>query len=346
MRKKIFLIAGGTGGHLFPAIALSEIDNNFEYYFLLDHRTEKFIRGKKLNYFKVQSSVIKINLLLPIYLIKIVYGFLQSIRIFLKYKADLVVGFGGYTSIPSILAAKLLKIKIIIHEQNAVMGKTNRILSYLTNNVAITFPNTKYAKDCAVFTGIPVRSIKQKPVVNSKIKRLFIIGGSQGAQIFSTLIPKIISNFSDINKKNIFIVQQVRGVDQKSTAAVYNKMKIKFLIKEFFDDIYNQFNKADLIISRCGASTLAEIELYKKSSILFPLPSAMDNHQYYNANEFQKNNPCLIFDEKVLDITTEISKKIEKFIFINQNSHKIKTIKKTSQKKSLSNLVRKIIKDV
>ncbi len=342
MRKKIFLIAGGTGGHLFPAISLSQIDRKFEYYFLLDHRTEKIIERKKLKYFKIQSSRIKINLLLPIYLIKIIFGFFQSIKIFLKYEADLVIGFGGYTSIPSILAAKLLRIKILIHEQNAIMGKTNRLLSNLTNNIAITFSNTKHAKNCAVYTGIPIRKVKKTTVTNLKIKRIFVIGGSQGAKIFSNLIPKIISNFSDENKKKISIVQQVRSVDKESTARIYNNMNVKFSIKEFFDDMYYQLNKADLIISRCGASTLAEIELHRKFSILFPLPSAMDNHQYYNAIEHKKNNPCLIFEEKNIDIS-KISKKIEKIIFINKKSHKIKSTERLSQKKSLSNLIRKII---
>ena len=344
MRKKVFLVAGGTGGHLFPAIALSEIDKDFEYYFLLDHRTEKIIKSKKLNYFKIQSSTIKINLFLPIKLIKIIFGFFQSILIFLKYKPDLVIGFGGYTSIPSILAAKFLKIKIIIHEQNAVMGKTNRILSNLTNNIALTFSKTKYAKNYSVLTGIPIRKIKKKSFKKSKIKRIFIIGGSQGANIFSYLMPKIISNFCDANKKKIFIVQQVRSQDKESTVKIYNQMNIKFLIREFFDDIYYQLNKADLIISRCGASTLAEIELYRKFSILFPLPSAMDNHQYLNAIEFKKNNPCLIFDEKNMEIS-KISKKIEKSIFITKKLHKIKAKdnERLNQDKSLSNLIRKII---
>ena len=141
-------------------------------------------------------------------------------------------------------------------------------------------------------------------------------------------------------------MQQVRKNDIKITSKLYKKMGVKFIIKEFFDDIYNQINQADLIISRCGASTLAEIELYKKFSILFPLPSAMNNHQYFNAVEFKKKNPCLLFDEKNLDII-KISMEIEKLIFIKKKSHKIKTSRKLSHKLSLSNLIREVlIKDV
>ena len=162
MRSKVFLIAGGSGGHLFPAISLSESNKIFDYYFLIDDRIEKIIKKKKLKYFKIFSSSLKFSPLLPINLAKIILGFLQSLLIFIKHKPLLVVGFGGYTSIPSILAAKILKIKIIIHEQNAVMGKTNRFLSYLTKNIALTFKNTKYAKNCSVHTGIPVRKKKKK----------------------------------------------------------------------------------------------------------------------------------------------------------------------------------------
>ena len=161
MRSKVFLIAGGSGGHLFPAISLTEADKTFDYYFLIDDRIEKIIKKKKLKYFKIFSSSLKINLFLPIKLTKIIWGFLQSIFIFMKYKPNVVVGFGGYTSIPSILAAKILNIKIIIHEQNAVMGKTNRLLSHLTKNIALTFKNTKYAKHYSIHTGIPIRKKKK-----------------------------------------------------------------------------------------------------------------------------------------------------------------------------------------
>ena len=143
-----------------------------------------------------------------------------------------------------------------------------------------------------------------------------MIGGSQGAKVFSNLIPTIISNFSDSNKENL-IVQQVRSIDKESTARIYDNMNVKFIIKEFFDDMYYQLNKADLIISRCGASTLAEIELHRKFSILFPLPSAMDNDQYYNAIEFKKYNPCLIIDEKTSIF--EISKRLKKLFLLTKN---------------------------
>ena len=340
MRSKVFLIAGGSGGHLFPAISLTETDKTFDYYFFIDHRIEKIVRKKKLKYFKIFSSSLKINPLLPIMLAKIILGFLQSLFIFIKHKPNIVVGFGGYTSIPSILAAKILKIKILIHEQNAVMGKTNRILSYLTKNIALTFKNTKYAKDCSVHTGIPVRA-KKKAYSKSKLKRIFVVGGSQGAKIFSKLVPKLIENLSSRSKKKLIVVQQVRKEDTELLINSYKEMKIKSIIDNFFDDIYVQFNKADLIISRCGSSTLAEIELHNKFSVLFPLPSSTNNHQYYNAVEFKKNNQCLICDERRLNLK-KISMEVEKIVF-KKKLHKIELSKKLNRKLSLLNFIKKII---
>ena len=127
-----------------------------------------------------------------------------------------------------------------------------------------------------------------------------MVGGSQGAKIFSKLVPRLIENLSSRSKKKLIVVQQVRKEDIELTINSYKEMKIKSIIKNFFDDIYDQLNKADLVISRCGSSTLAEIELHNKFSILFPLPSATNNHQYYNAVEFKKNNQCLICDERSL----------------------------------------------
>ena len=341
MQNKVFLIAGGSGGHLFPAISLTETDKTFDYYFLIDDRIEQIIKKKKLKYFKIFSSSLKINPLLPIKLAKIIFGFLQSVLLFIKHKPHIVVGFGGYTSIPSILAAKILKIKIIIHEQNAVMGKTNRLLSYFTKNIALTFKNTKYAKNCSIHTGIPVRQKKKRAYSKSKLKRIFVVGGSQGARVFSKLVPKLIENFSSRSKKQLIVVQQVRKEDMELTIKSYKKMKIKSIIQNFFDDIYDQLDKADLIISRCGSSTLAEIELYNKFSVLIPLPSATNNHQYSNAIEFKKNNQCIICDERKFNFK-KISKEIEKIVF-REKMHKIEASKKLNSELSLLNFIKKII---
>ena len=113
MRKTVLLIAGGTGGHIFPAISLMKMNNNLNYIILLDHRTEKIIKKRKLKYFKIYSSRINLDVMLPFKIARIIIGIVQSVIIIIKYKPDLAIGFGGYTSIPSIFAAKLMNIKTI-----------------------------------------------------------------------------------------------------------------------------------------------------------------------------------------------------------------------------------------
>lgn len=281
--------------------------------------------------------------MLPIYFFKIFIGFFQSIIILKKHKPDLVIGFGGYTSVPTIFAAKVLRIKILIHEQNSIMGKTNRLLSILTKNVAITFKNTRYAKSSAIYTGLPVRVKKSIKNKISKYKKIFVVGGSQGAYKFSILVPKIISHFRNDFKRKLIVVQQARKNDIKNLGRKYRRMKINFSLKEFFDDIYSEYQSSDLIISRCGASTLAEIEYFKKFSILIPLPSSMDNHQYYNALEFSKNNECIIRNELEINFE-ELSRKIEKRIFLNKKSYKLNNIN-VQRKLSLVDLIKKILKN-
>ena len=232
MNKKVFLVAGGTGGHLFPALALAQSLKLIDFIFLVDKRTENILIKRKLNYFKIESSRIKFNIFLPFYLFKIFIGIIQSIFIFFNYKPDLVVGFGGYTSIPSIIAAKLLNIKIIIHEQNAVMGRANQILSYLTKNIALTFENTKNASKDSVYTGIPIRKNNLKTKKKSLQKTIFIVGGSQGALSFSTIIPRIISNFSRKNKKKLLIIQQTRKGYKEELEKIYNQMKLNSEVEE------------------------------------------------------------------------------------------------------------------
>ena len=134
INKKIFLVAGGTGGHLFPAIAVAQKDKKNQYFFVIDSRVEKILQKYDFSYSVVSSSKLERNFLkFPLIVIRIFMGILKSTYLILKFRPSLIVGFGGYTSIPTILAAKIFNTKTLIHEQNALMGRTNRILSKLSN---------------------------------------------------------------------------------------------------------------------------------------------------------------------------------------------------------------------
>ena len=175
MNKIIFLVAGGTGGHLFPAIAVSKFFKKSQLHFLVDKRTEKILLNNNIRYHLISSSKLEKNIFkVIISFFKIFYGFIYSIYLIVKFKPALVVGFGGYTSIPTLVAAKILNKKILIHEQNSVMGKTNRFLSKISNKTAITYKNTVFADTSAIFSGIPIRELKVKKKINeNKIAKIF-----------------------------------------------------------------------------------------------------------------------------------------------------------------------------
>ena len=341
-RRRVFLVAGGTGGHLFPALSVMKDLDDYYIDFITDKRTEKYLLEREIKYTRITTSKLSFNILFLFNLTKIFFGVIQSILILIKKRPDLVVGFGGYTCIPTIIASRILMIKVLVHEQNAVMGRTNRLLSKIVDYVAITFPNTAFAPTNSKYTGIPVRKKMMLKRIKSNKKRIFIVGGSQGANIFSEIIPKAFSFFDNKLKKKIKVIQQSRPEDIDKLCENFKNLGLDFEVKDFYQNIYNQYHNADLIITRCGASTLAEIQLFKKKSILFPLPSAMNNHQYFNAKEFKKNNDCLIIDEKNVD-TKILSKDIEKLLFINKKDLNMYNEKTKNHRMSLSNYIKKIL---
>ncbi len=343
MNKVIFFVAGGTGGHLFPAIAVSQSFENSQSHFLIDKRTEKILLGKNLKYHVISSGKLEKSLYkIPFSIIKIFYGFIYSFYLIIKLKPSLIVGFGGYTSIPTILAAKVLNKKILIHEQNSIMGKTNRFLSKISTKIAITYKNTIFAHKSAIFSGIPIRNFKVKKKINKNNKKtVLIFGGSQGAKIFSEIIKNIILLMDKSLLKKIYIVHQVKKEDLKSMENFYQSLNVKFKLRSFFTNIYEEMNDSDLIISRCGASSLAEIEFFKKFSILIPLPSSANNHQYYNAVEFKKNNYCEIIDQSNIN-NDKLVKIINSNLFEKKNKQNKQ--KRKTKKMSLVKVINDMLK--
>ena len=342
---KIILISGGTGGHVFPAIALSEEMNRhlINHYILTDKRCKYIFETRNLNCKIINSSTISKNfLLMPVSLIKIFFGLIESLLFFIKERPSLVIGFGGYTSLPSILAAKLLKVPIILHEQNAVMGKANKFLSNFSDFVALTFKKTLHAPKKSVYTGIPIRTdffLKKNisKAISNKL-RILVLGGSQGATVFSKIIPEIISLLKKKDQSKVTLIQQARKEDIKNLKDVYYRNNIDFIVKDFFTDISEEMYNSDIIISRCGASTLAEINAYSKFCILFPLLTSKDNHQYENAKQFSKDNECMVINEEKLN-TSDISKVIGKYIL-----NKKRFIEKKQKLVTNNNATQRIIK--
>ena len=313
MNNKLFnvgLACGGTGGHISPALALMKDFKNFNLnpYFFTDIRGTHILKSYSYSVILSGSPSTK-GIKRITNLLKMIIGIFQSIYFLYKNNINLVIGFGGYSSVPIIVAAKLLRIPSIIHEQNKIIGKANKFCSSFCNKIALSFDlKTKSSKsDKYVITGNPVSKDFEKigdkkfePISKQRIT-ILVIGGSQGTKIFSEIIPKVIQKLPKKIKDKIFIFQQCRNEDKDKVKLFYEQKNIKFDVKTFFSEIYNIFEKADLIISRSGGSTISEISAAGRPSILIPFPFSAEDHQKENALEFQKNNACVLLEQKELN---------------------------------------------
>jgi len=209
-----------------------------------------------------------------------------------------VVGFGGYPSFPSVFAACGLGIPTVIHEQNCVLGRANRLLAPRVNCIATSFPATLMLSDKDAgkvrLTGNPVRAsvralahIPYPSLSQDGKMHILVTGGSQGASIFSQILPAAIATLPAALRTRIRIDQQCRAADLEVTKAAYAQLGINADIAAFFVDLPARLAASHLVIARSGASTVSELAVAGRPAILVPLPTAMDNHQYFNANAFE-----------------------------------------------------------
>lgn len=291
--KTIVIAAGGTGGHIFPAQSLTEflIKDGYEVCLVCDDRAEQFLQGafKSIEKFHIVSEKHTTSKLRKFFYYSKLLLSIFKVRKFLKQKNPaLVIGFGGYPSFPTLAAAISLKIKIAIHEQNAVLGIVNRYFAPYATRIFVSFLPTQKLKEKylskAVLAGSLVRgSIKKLKKKKDKFLRIVVIGGSQGAQVMTDFVPDALKLLPAEIQKKLIVHQQARGNLIEETQSKYSSFPGKVEISEFFEDVGKLLNEADLIICRAGASTIAEVTMLGKASIFIPYPHAVDNHQYYNA---------------------------------------------------------------
>lgn len=295
-RPYIAVVGGGTGGHIFPAQALTATLKKRGHHVL-------YMTDKRGIAFPTQPKDVPIFVLdLPYYrpglLAKVALGVRLSIEIlyvtwrFLIKRPALVVGFGGYPSFPPLAAALLLRIPFIMHEQNAYVGRVTRWLAPFSKKITSVFGTLKGLRPQdahkIVVTGNPIRkeiaSIRDVAYKGpQKTIHLFVVGGSQGAKVFSTVLPQAIALLPDSLKTHLKIVQQCRPEFEAETKAMYAHAKVSVTLAPFFQDIASEYKKAHLIIARAGASTVTELAVVGRPALFIPLPTAMDDHQTYNA---------------------------------------------------------------
>ncbi|MAD49246.1 MAG: UDP-N-acetylglucosamine--N-acetylmuramyl-(pentapeptide) pyrophosphoryl-undecaprenol N-acetylglucosamine transferase [Gammaproteobacteria bacterium] len=312
--KVLMFVAGGTGGHIYPSLSLISKMKNYNFLIFTDNRGflyyENFFDKKNINYKiftnKVTSPSNKNIVNKIISLFQLFISLVKSLLILTTQKPDIAIGFGGYPTVAPMLAAKFFSTPLIIHEQNAIIGRGNKLLSKISNKLALSFENTKKIENVknSIFTGNPVRE-EFEQIGNNHINELnlnkfftiLIYGGSLGASYFSRELTSAICSLPTEIKTNIKIIQQVRIEDLENVKNNYKSHKVEAEISTFFQNIYKKFQIADLIITRSGGSSVAEILASCKPAIFVPLPSSFENHQYENAKFFEINNCGWIFDQ-------------------------------------------------
>ena len=296
---KILIAAGGTGGHIFPALSIiNEIQVN-DFIIITDQRGEsyfnKFFSNKKINYkifvHKISSPSSKILTIKLRSLYQLLISLLKTIFLIVSNKPQVIVGFGGYPSVAPIIAAKLLKIPSIIHEQNAIIGRANKFISNISNLLDLSFIETKNTEKNKnlIFTGNPtreefsnLRKLSYTIPHQTQKFQILILGGSLGATFFSEQVTDIICSLPKELREKIYIIQQVRKEDKANVKNTYHNHQIDCEIESFFDNIFEKFKKAHLIITRSGGSSVAEILTSHKPVIFIPLSTSLDNHQFEN----------------------------------------------------------------
>ncbi|GAB4137801.1 MAG: undecaprenyldiphospho-muramoylpentapeptide beta-N-acetylglucosaminyltransferase [Sphingomonadales bacterium] len=298
-RGHIVLAAGGTGGHLFPAQALATIlrARGYSTALVTDARGQALMPGDG----DLQTHVIAAEspsrggVLGPVKsMLALRRGRAAAKRLYRRQWPRAVVGFGGYAALPAMLAAVSLGIPVIMHEQNAVLGRVNRLAGRRAAAIAVSYADTRFLpskwRAKAALTGNPVRgqiaALRERPyphLSRDGVMRLLVIGGSQGARILSDVVPEAVKLLPPAMQRRLQIAQQCRDEDVERVRQAYAALNIPAEIMTFIDDMPAQLAIAHLVISRAGASTLAELTAAGRPSILVPLPSAMDDHQNANA---------------------------------------------------------------
>ncbi len=313
-KMHIIFAAGGTGGHMMPAEAAGRVllSRGHFVHFITDQRGDAYpdiMQG-------VPRTILKSGHKSGVGLfgkarlaVNILSSTVKCWRHFGLDKPDVVVGFGGYPSIPALLAARARSLPTILHEQNTVFGRSNRLLANGAKKIALSFPNTarlsREVRDKAVETGNPVRvsverigqELYKAPAVDQEI-RILIVGGSQGATVLSRVVPDALAALSEDVRSRLSIVHQGRADDLEVVESAYMRAGIRAEVASYFTDMDVRLGWSHLVIARAGASTVTELAAAARPSILVPLPTAMDDHQTSNALYLHNAGGAILMTEK------------------------------------------------
>ena len=351
MRENVLITTGGSGGHVIPAMILYDHLSNYTHVTIsTDRRGSRFLDKDNYNYSLVDTPRLKNILFLPINLILILYLTLKSFFLLKNKKIGKLISTGGYMSLPLILAAKMLNLKIYLLEPNMVLGRANK---FFLKSCRKIFCYTEQVKNFP--ENFKRKMVIIKPLVRENIYKLnqssnkrdkiniLIVGGSQGASIFDKNLKNSIVNIS--KKFPLNIIQQTNYKNITQLKDFYYKHNVENIIFSFDKNFDNIIKKTDLCLTRAGASTLAELSVLNIPFIAVPLPTSIDNHQFENANFYKNYDCCWIieqkfFEEKIEEVLNEIL--IDKSDYLKKKEN----LKKLNYQNTWNNVNQKILKTI
>lgn len=314
---KLIVAGGGTGGHLFPGIAVAEEflsrDSANQVLFVGSERGIEARTIPRLGYqlelitaagVRGKGSLAKLKAG-----VMLLYGYAQSRKILRQFKPDLVLGVGGYASLPMVLAANGMRVPRYIHEQNALPGMANKVLAKVANRVFIALEEAQlfFPKNSTLLTGNPLRKqildlltaeVAQRPADGRF--NLFVFGGSQGAHALNTALPQAVAQLTAEEQSQLAVVHQTGEADLQQVREAYQALGIAADVRPFIDTMAEEYNRADLIICRAGATTIAEVTALGKACLFVPFPHATDEHQRKNAEALLKKGACeLLLEQEI-----------------------------------------------
>ena len=323
MTKLLVIAAGGTGGHMFPAQALAEtmLARGWRVKLSTDERGARYAGGfpdaVEINIVKSATFArggIAAKLAVPF---RILAGIGGAKWRMLRDRPDVVVGFGGYPAIPAMVAAFIHRVPRMIHEQNGVLGRVNKVFAKRVHKVACgTWPTDLPDGVTGIDVGNPVRAAILERAGAGYIPpgdypmQILVMGGSQGARILSDIVPAAIANLPDDLRRNIRVAHQARDEDGMRVATYYAQAGIAADVEPFFTDVPERMAEAQLVITRSGASTIADLTVIGRPAILVPFAAATGDHQTANARGMVDAGAAILMPESqftVDDLTTQIT---------------------------------------
>ncbi len=315
--RTVMLAAGGTGGHLFPAFALSEElgRRGIVVDLVTDERGDRYGTGFPARHtYQVPAATLagRSPLAMAKTGLTLARGVRKALALMGEVRPAVVIGFGGYPTFPPLIAAGMKGIKTAVHEQNAILGRANRMLAKRVTAIATSFEEVRGIDEALRsklrFTGNPVRDQVIAASAAAYVAagpadrfRLVVFGGSQGARYFSDTVPPALLQLPDDLRRRLEVVQQARDEDMQRVQAAYAEAGIAANVSPFFKNLPEIMATAHLVIARAGASSVSEIAVLGRPAIFVPLPHSLDNDQLYNATRLAESGGGWCIQQKDLD---------------------------------------------